>query len=255
MTPVLRQTPERAAVLTLVLCWILLFAVHMVGITWSPDSSWTAAVWTLALWTLMSMAMMLPSALSTARYVALNSLAWRRHRAVVTFVVSFALVWTAAGAVVLLALQLVAARQVALGGAAWVAPAFTVAAAWQIAPVRRRLVRCRASVPIRQRGLSAVRSCMVLGMKSGGRCVGSCWALMLAMALTSQHHLLWTVGLTAAVVGERRLARVRRFPQVLAAAFLVTAAAMVGVAEGTAAPTARSTGPTWLCPLPLAGLQ
>jgi predicted metal-binding membrane protein len=200
-------------------------AAHLHGGVSAPAASPSFAG-SLALWVLMTLAMMGPVLLPAVRHVALNSLRWRRQRAVAAFLLPYLLVWAAVGAV---ALGVVAAVPGARSVAA-LAAILAVAAAWQVSPFKRRaLLGCHRTVPLPPRGWKATAGCATFGLRHGLSCVASCWALMLVMAVSPAGHLLWTVGLTAVVCAERYLPRPRRTSR-RAAAVLAAAAAGAGLA-------------------------
>ncbi|MFL5905273.1 MAG: DUF2182 domain-containing protein [Solirubrobacteraceae bacterium] len=71
--------------------------------------------------------------------------------------------------------------------------ALAVAAAWHVAPVRRRALRhCSALRAPAIRGRRACLDWSRSGAVTGGRCIATCWALMLPMAIL--HSPVLTVG-------------------------------------------------------------
>ena len=110
-------------------------------------------------WVLMSVAMMGPAALAGVRHTRLNSLRWRRGRAMTEFAAAYLAVWAIFGAV---ALTVVAALP---GGPGTVALAIVLAlaAAWQLTPLKRRWLRdCHRSVPLPPQGLEGRDRCASL---------------------------------------------------------------------------------------------
>jgi predicted metal-binding membrane protein len=100
-----------------------------------------------------------------------------------------------------------------------VAAVLALAAAWQMAPLKRQaLEACRRST-LPASGRRAAAPVARFGLRNGVACVGSCWAMMLAMALATSGRLLWTVGLTC-IVSMEKLARTPRPATNYAAAFL-----------------------------------
>ena len=150
-------------------------------------------------WMLMAVAMMVPVAAPHARRVGLRSLWPRRHRAVAAFLAAFVAVWAAFG--------LVTAVPLAASGLhpppVAVAVALVLAAAWQVAPPRRRaLRRCESPRPAPVHRRAADRACLAAGARAGRRCAFTCGPVMVAMALG---HGAWLMaGLTAVVLSERR---------------------------------------------------
>jgi hypothetical protein len=151
----------------------------------------------LAAWAAMVVAMMLPLVRGQARWLALRSLRRLRQGAVAVFAGAFVLVWALAGAGAVVALEPVR------GEAGAVALALAVAAAWHGAPARRRLLRrCAAQRAPAVRGARAVAGWGRAGALAGGRCVATCWALMLPMAIA--HHPALMAGTALVLLSERR---------------------------------------------------
>jgi predicted metal-binding membrane protein len=152
-------------------------------------------------WLVMVVAMMLPSAVPSIRYVAFASLHARRARAMGLFSVGYLLVWLLpAGPAVLWhlfhPLPIAVASGVGLG----------LAAAWELTPQKRwALRRCRRTIPIRARGLAADRSCLRFGVLSGGRCVSACGPAMAAVVLAG--HQLPVVAIVTGSMFAQRVCR------------------------------------------------
>ena len=151
----------------------------------------------LAWWTTMVTAMMLPWLAPDARWLAFRSLPRLRHRSIAVFAGAFLLVWTVFGAAALVAMAPVN------GVSAAAAMALVVAAAWQVAPARRRMLRrCGALRVPAIRGARAGLDWARSGAVAGGRCVAICWALMVPMAIV--HSPVLMVGTALMIAGERR---------------------------------------------------
>lgn len=256
-----RRSPERAVHVTIGLAWVVIVGVHAalptsaVGPEVSPGGTavgsviWGTAALAWPLWIVMSIAMMVPAALPAVRHVADNSFRWRRHRAVATFLGSYVAVWAVFGVVALAGLTvwnatigpLLPRQDVPL------LAALAVAVVWQLTPWKRRHLRgCLKSIPLAPRGWKAFRSCARFGARYGGRCTGTCWAVMLIMATVTTGHLWWSIALTAVIVAERSLAVLRRHPHLVAVAGVGVLALLV-----LNAPTATASGPAgWFCTLP-----
>jgi predicted metal-binding membrane protein len=158
------------------------------------------AVGEVGMWALMVVAMMLPTALPAVRHVAVNSLRRRRPRAMATFAAVYTLVWVAFGALVLLA----APAWSGLDRTAVAAGALALAAAWQLsAPKRRALRDCHRPSPLPPTGRRATAGVVRFAMRNGTACVGSCWAMMLAMALAATAATFWMVAITGLVLIEK----------------------------------------------------
>lgn len=178
--------PEAGAAVVVALAWALLLArpgMHRAGPAGLPQ------------WTVMAVAMMGPAALPGIRHTARNSLRWRRGRAAAEFGLGYLAVWVGYGAVLLML------PPVPLG------VALLVAAGWQLTPGKRRwLLECHRARPLPPAGPRADRAAAGFGLRVGAACAGTCWALMLVAAAAPMGRpagLLWTVGLSAAVLAER----------------------------------------------------
>ena len=149
-------------------------------------------------WALMVLAMMLPVVGGQVHTVATRSLWSRRHRGPVFFVAAFVAVWFAVGGVLV---ALVAPLGPG-GSGSWLALVLLVAAAWQVAPARRRLLRrCSALRLGHPSGVDADLDCARAGFRSALRCVATCGPMMAAMTLS--HSLALMAALTLILLGER----------------------------------------------------
>lgn len=159
-------------------------------------SSW-AESWSH--WVLMVAAMMLPVVAPQVRNVAMRSLWLRRQRSAGLFVVGYVAVWVAVGAVVLTPLVALDLHPL---GTPWLVGILIVAAAWQVSPPRRRILRRCASLRLGPAaGRSADLDCAKAGVRSGRRCLATCGPLMLAMV--ASHSLLLMAGLLVVLLTER----------------------------------------------------
>jgi predicted metal-binding membrane protein len=152
------------------------------------------------MWALMAAAMMVPPALPAVRHVSVNSLYWRRRRAVLEFLFGFLGVWVAFSVLVLGALgNWEAARS------EWaLAAALAVAAAWQLTPLKWRALRdCHRPSPLPPRGWQASLGAARFGWRNGTACLLSCWAMMVAVSLATSSMLVWMAALTALICFEK----------------------------------------------------
>jgi len=159
----------------------------------------------LPLWALMCVAMMVPAAMPAVRHVALNSVRWRRQRAVATFLVAYLGVWWGFGLLVLPLLRLLDDRV-----EPWHATvaAGLLSAGWLVSPALIRCRRaCHRTVPLPLRGRAAVEGCLRFGLVHGFACVGVCGPLMLVMATVLHASAAWMVVLTALVLANKLLPR------------------------------------------------
>ncbi|MFE1825528.1 DUF2182 domain-containing protein [Streptomyces yangpuensis] len=192
----------------------------------------TVGFGTLAMWTLMCGAMMLPAALPALAHVGENSLRRRRQRAMAGFTAVYLAMWTGYGAVLLVTAPLWSRPP----GHAVAAGALALAAAWQLTVHKRRALRdCHRSSPLPLSGPRAATGTVRFGLRHGGACLRSCWAVMAVMAAAGGGvaMLAWMALLTGIVTAERFAARPGRTTRLAAG---VLAAAALAVALAPAAP-------------------
>ncbi len=242
---VLLRHPELGAGVVITAAWVALLvqactstrvggaAAGMSGMAGMGTSAaaardaWSWAVGGLPSWVLMTVAMMGPAALGGIGYTGLNSLRWRRRRAIAEFSVAYLAVWVAFGLLVLAAAAVV--HRVPGPGA--VALALAVAAAWQLTPAKRRcLSGCHLGAPLPPRGWRAEKGALRFGLRNGLYCLGTCWCLMLVMVAAPGGQLLWTAGLTVVITAERVLPKPRSATRVVAV--LLAFAAFAACATG-----------------------
>lgn len=162
---------------------------------------------TLPMLALMTVAMMVPTAMPAIRHVALNSLYWRRRRAVVEFLTVFVAIWTAFSLLVLGALS-VWGPPASLPAAAAV---LALAALWQLTPLKRRaMLACHRAKPLPPRGWRATAGVARFGLHNGAACLLSCWAMMLTTAFVGLPRLAWMAFLTTLITVERLNLQPRR---------------------------------------------
>lgn len=173
-----------------------------------PDagSAWLSAGARAApMWASMSVAMMVAPALPAVRHVGLNSLRWRRQRAVAEFLFAYVSVWLMFGMV---ALPLVALIETRTPEGTVLAAALTAASAWQLLPYRGRFRRaCHRTVPLPPSGWRAAAGAIRFGLRYGKGCLGLCWPLMLVMAVMIHSGVLLMAPLGAIAAGLRLLPR------------------------------------------------
>jgi len=234
----LLRHPETVASIVVGVAWLLLISIQlrgapggghagMPGMDMTPEtaSRLPGIANPIGWWVLMSVAMMGPAALAGVRHTGLNSLRWRRGRAMAGFAAAYLAVWAIFGAV---AITIVGALPDITGTVA-LATALTLAAAWQLTPLKRRWLRdCHRSVPLPPHGWKAELGALRFGLRNGLSCLGSCWCLMLVMVVAPANHLLWMVALTVVVTAERLVERPRYVTR-MAAAALAIAAVVVGL--------------------------
>ena len=179
----------------------------------------------LPMWALMAVAMMLPTAMPAVRHVAVNSLHWRRRRAVLEFIAVYLGIWMTFSVVALGTVIPLAPASPAL----LLSFALAVAALWQWTPLKRRALRaCHRPRALPPHGRRATVGVARFGLDNGGACLASCWAMMIAIAAVSSARLAWMAALTVLIVVEKlslKPGRVaRRIGVLLGAAAIGTAA-------------------------------
>ncbi|MFC9585279.1 DUF2182 domain-containing protein [Streptomyces yangpuensis] len=192
----------------------------------------TVGFGSLAMWTLMCVAMMLPAALPALAHVGENSLRRCRQRAMAGFAAVYLTVWTGYGALLLVTAPLWSRPP----GHAVAAGALALAAAWQLTVHKRRALRdCHRSSPLPLSGPRAAVGTVRFGLRHGGACLRSCWALMAVMAAAGGGGamLAWMALLTGIVMAERFAAGPGRATR-LAAGVLAAAALAVALTPAAA---------------------
>lgn len=148
----------------------------------------------------MSAAMMAPLVLPSAHELAVSSLWRRRYRSVALYLAGYLGVWVFVGIAMMLA-----ARRLTLLVDDVPVVAGTAGLAVLVARSRnhlRRLRRCGATHPLALFGRRADRDCLDAGVRLGGRCVLTSWALMLAVM--AQGGIAVVAAGTVVMVLERR---------------------------------------------------
>ena len=233
-TIALAWRPEWPIAVIVVMAWAALAVVHASS---SPQGvhaahgvhSETSALAAIGVaiggWALMSVAMMVPVTLPAVRHVGLNSIRRRRRWAMAVYVASYVAVWVLFGVLALVlvwALRSIGAWSTGLGDHQLLVGALAVATGWQLTKWKRRaVVACQRTVPLPPTGWRADYGCARFGVRQAGRCVISCWPLMLLMAVVGHSSLIVMAALTVGIVAERRASAGRRLTALLAGALAV----------------------------------
>jgi predicted metal-binding membrane protein len=181
------------------------------------------------LWIVMATAMMLPTALVEARFIALNGKWSRRQRGPVLFAAAYLTVWSAAGVVVFAAIWSLGPETTSL----WALSAvLAVAAGWESTRWKRHLLlgchRLRAIPPT---GGKADRACVAEGMRNGLTCVGACGPMMVSMAVAPHEAAIWLMIPLAGAIGiEKFLIKGVRYIRYVAVGLAVAALVVLGTA-------------------------
>lgn len=175
------------------------------------------------MWAAMSVAMMLPTVLRPLMRAADGSVsrAWQ-------FVLGFTAVWWVAGVPAFLLMNAISWTPF------WIAVAWFAAGLYQLTPLMQRsLATCRS---VRFDG-----DPLAYGARQGGRCVTSCWPIMLAVMVTVMAvpgtvvPLLALVGLTALLCWEKRPGAAPRAIASVGMAMLLAAGGFVLLGDGAGA--------------------
>ena len=207
---------------------------RMDGMDAGPSAALGTFGWFAATWVLMMAAMMIPAVAPAVASSFTARPSARRFVVAAGFVASYLLVWALAGAAVYGVVR--AGRAVAGDAFAWrhagrwvSVSVVAVAAAYQLSSSNGQwLDRCRSESVVSDRGL---RDGTLSGLRAGGRCVASSWALMLVLFALGAMSLVW-MGVVAALIAVERLAPVVWPARVASAAVLLATA--VGVAAAPA---------------------
>jgi hypothetical protein len=150
-------------------------------------------------WCLMVVAMMLPLMLEPLRWLAFQSFHYRRHKAILLFLIGFLVPWMLFGGVAAWLRTLDGSHNPLLASGM-----FGLAALWVLIPLRMRaLVFCHRTMPLAPAGWNADRDCLRYSLGIGASCVVTCGFLMLACILTG-HNLMALLGGAALTALERR---------------------------------------------------
>jgi predicted metal-binding membrane protein len=154
-------------------------------------------------------------------------------------VVGYLVVWLVAGAV---AYGLLRAGRALVGGTfewhsagRWLSVAVVAfAAAYQLSPLKRRwLARCRAEfVEPEEAPTGRPADSLRSGLRAGGRCLGSSWALMLVLFALGAMSLVW-MAVVAVLIAAERLLPAARAPRLASAGALAVLAVGVAAAPGS----------------------
>ncbi|MBV9818124.1 MAG: DUF2182 domain-containing protein [Solirubrobacterales bacterium] len=228
---VLRKRPEAAAALLVAaaLAWWW-SAQRMAGMDAAPGTDLGTLGWFSVTWLVMMAAMMLPSLAPTLAAYAAAERAGEPARSL-AFAAGYLLMWTGVGIVAyaLLAVgrDLVGGDLVWRSGGRWLSTAVLAAASvYELLPLKRVcLTRCRGQLT-QSASRPTVAHALVIGLRSGGWCLGCSWALMAALFALGAMSLTW-MAVIAVLIALEKIGPWPRATRVATAAVL--AALAVGV--------------------------
>jgi predicted metal-binding membrane protein len=203
-------------------------ADRMAGMDAGPGTALGSVGWFTGVWATMMAAMMLPSLAPSAAVFAAT--VRRELSRVLLFAGGYLLVWGVAGLGAYGLFEL--GKSLFAGSLAWhnggrllVAGVLALAALYQLTPYKRAfLLRCRS--PLRSLDPSPQNTrqeALVMGMRTGGWCLGCSWALMAALFALGVMSLTW-MGLIAVLVALEKIGPWGRGSRLTAAGILVVLA-------------------------------
>ena len=208
-----------------------LTTVRMVGMDAGPGASLGALGWFTGVWAVMMAAMMLPSLAPTA--AVYTALVRREPSRILLFAGGYLLVWSAAGVVAYglfeLGKSLFSSALAWQDGGRWLAAGvLLLAALYQLTPFKRAfLTKCRSPLRFLHASWREDRlGAFVMGLRSGGWCLGCSWALMAALFALGVMSLTWMV-LIAGLVALEKVGPWGRTARVATAVVLLALAAAI----------------------------
>lgn len=164
----------------------------------------------LVCWQFMTMAMMLPSVLpvlATLEPMSTKRALWARQA---SFIGGYALSWTAFALLAFLndtLLHWVVARWWWLYFHSWIIGAvlLIIAGGFQLSPFKAHCLKqcCQLARWCDATEYIDYQPAWYRGILYGGYCVGSCWAVMLALFGLGMNNLLWMAGATVVIAAEK----------------------------------------------------
>ncbi len=177
------------------------------------------------MWAAMSLVMMVPTVLRPTARVARGS----RARAA-AFLLGYIACWLAVG------IPAFALTGLAMGSTAALLACWGLVGLWQMLPSTSALLR-------KCQGLNAASPALLLGVRQGGWCVGSCWLLMIATMATVDRFALPLAAGIAVMAGVAAFIMWQKSPRASAQSIRLVGVAVViatvvlyatGLAEGGA---------------------
>ena len=164
----------------------------------------------IAMWWLMMLAMMLPSATPAILLYARVRDTQGRPRQVTpawVFLAGYLSVWLAFSIAAAVAQALLTEPSMALRNQAARAAILVAAGAYQLSPLKSAcLSQCRSPGQfVSRHWRTGWKGAFRLGVIHGAYCVGCCWMLMALLFAGGVMNLLWVIGLTVLVAGEKLL--------------------------------------------------
>jgi predicted metal-binding membrane protein len=206
-------------------------AERMAGMDAGPGSALGSLGWFTGVWAAMMAAMMLPSFAPAAAVFAAS--VRRELSRVFLFAAGYLLVWSVAGigtyGLFELGKNLFAGSLAWHSGGRWLAAGvLALAALYQLTALKRSfLLRCRGPLRFSRTSWQGSRpGALVMGLRSGGWCLGCSWALMAALFALGVMSLTW-MGLIAVLVALEKVGPWGRGARLATAGLLVVLTAAI----------------------------
>jgi predicted metal-binding membrane protein len=205
-----RAYPEWWLIALAVSCWLWLIAPNLardlpntpIATHSSPHIVNPSFGMAMLNWLLMCGAMMAPLAIPGFRHVVFSTFRFRQRRSGLIFAGAFGMLWMLFGLIAVIFWKESGVFDDRQWATLTLALALMTAAAWQLTAAKRRALNtCHLAIPLPAFGRQADLSCARFGLLQSWRCLGSCWALMLAMTLDG--GLFWMIGISLIVCLER----------------------------------------------------
>ena len=180
----------------------------------------------VAMWWLMMLAMMLPSATPAVLLYARVRQTRGGDAAIAqpwVFLFGYVAVWLVFSIVAALAQSLITDSSMMLHERAAQGAVLVAAGLYQLSPVKSACVsQCRSPGQFISRHWRPGREGAArLGVIHGAYCVGCCWVLMGILFVGGVMNLLWVIGLTVLVAGEKLLPPKLSLPKISGVALIV----------------------------------
>lgn len=180
----------------------------------------------VAMWWLMMLAMMLPSATPAILLYAQVRRSRDEDAAIAqtwVFLTGYLAVWLCFSIAAALAQSMVADSSMVVRDRTTSASLLVLAGAYQLAPLKSACIsQCRSPGQFISRHWRAGSDGAVrLGVLHGAYCVGCCWLLMALLFVGGVMNLLWIIGLTVLVAGEKLLPAKFFLPQLSGVSLII----------------------------------
>jgi predicted metal-binding membrane protein len=180
----------------------------------------------ISMWWLMMVAMMLPSATPAILLYARVRHSRRGDAAIAepwVFLAGYLAVWLLFSIAVAITQRALTGSSMALQGNSAQALVLIGAGAYQLSPMKSACVsQCRSPGQFISRNWRpGWTGALRLGLIHGAFCVGCCWMLMALLFVGGVMNILWVVGLTVLVAGEKLLPNGRSAQQVSGIALIL----------------------------------